>query len=105
LGPEHVDAVLEVGIESYRIFDAQTSLQVLIKLIDPDTRQVIGRISAKDFSVENSPQTLHSHEADQFKRLVTGMGTQLVARGFGDLGLVQNAIGHTSSLPNQQLTD
>jgi hypothetical protein len=105
LGPEHVDAVLEVGIESYRIFDAQTSLQVLIKLIDPDTRQVIGRISAKDFSVENSPQTLLSHEADQFKRLVTEMGTQLVARGFGDLGLAQNAIGHTSSLPNQQLTD
>lgn len=84
---EHVDAVLEVGIDSYRIFDAQTSLQVLIKLIDPKTRQVIGRISEKTFSVEDSPQTLLHHEAEKFKRLMTGMGAQLVARGFSGLGL------------------
>jgi len=58
LGQDHVDAVLEVGIETYRIFDAQTSLQVLIKLIDPNTRQVIGRVSGKTYSVEDSPQTL-----------------------------------------------
>ena len=86
-GLEHVDAVLEVGIETYRIFDAQTSLQVLIKLIDPNTRQVIGRNSAKTFSVEDSPQTLLSHEAEKFKQLMTGMGAQLVARGFSGLGL------------------
>jgi len=86
-GLEHVDAVLEVGIESYRIFDAQTSLQVLIKLIDPNTRQVIGRNSAKTFSVEDSPQTLLNHEAEKFKQLMTEMGAQLVARGFSGLGL------------------
>lgn len=86
-GLEHIDAVLEVGIESYRIFDAQTSLRVLIKLIDPNTRQVIGRISEKTFSVEDSPQTLLNHEAEKFKQLMTGMGTQLVARGFSGLGL------------------
>lgn len=84
---ENVDAVLEVGIETYRIFDAQTSLQVLIKLIDPNTRQVIGRNSAKTFSVEDSPQTLLNHEAEKFKQLMTEMGAQLVARGFSDLGL------------------
>jgi hypothetical protein len=86
-GMEHIDAVLEVGIGNYRIFDAQTSLQVLIKLIDPNTRQVIGRISAKDISVEDTPHTLLSHEAGKFKRLMTGMGAQLVASGFSDLGL------------------
>ncbi|MBP2666084.1 MAG: hypothetical protein H6Q76_1064 [Firmicutes bacterium] len=86
-GLEHVDAVLEVGIGTYSIFDAQTSLQVLIKLIDPNTRQVIGRISDKTFSVEDAPQTLLHHEAEDFKRLMTKMGSQLVNRGFSDLGL------------------
>ncbi|MGZ5010045.1 MAG: hypothetical protein ACXV74_03680 [Methylobacter sp.] len=84
---EQVDALLEVGIGTYRIFNAQTSLQVLIKLIDPKTRQVIGRISAKTFSAEDSPQTLLNHDAEKFKELVTLMGTQLLTRAFGDLGL------------------
>ena len=87
---EHVDAVLEVGIETYRIFDVQTSLQVLIKLIDPNTGQVIGRNSAKTFSVEDSPQTLLSQDAEKFKQLMTEMGAQLVARGFSGLGLPLN---------------
>lgn len=86
-GLENVDAVLEVGIGTYRIFDAQTSLQVLIKLIDPNTGQVIGRNSAKTFSVEDSPQTLLSQEAESFKRLMTEMSAHLVARGFSGLGL------------------
>jgi hypothetical protein len=89
-GLEHVDAVLEVGIETYRIFDVQTSLQVLIKLIDPNTGQVIGRNSAKTFSVEDSPQTLLSQEAEKFKQLMIEMGAQLVARGFSGLGLPLN---------------
>ncbi|WP_432746330.1 hypothetical protein ABXJ76_09435 [Methylobacter sp. G7] len=93
LGQEHVDAVLEVGIDTYRIFDAQTSLQVLIKLIDPNTQQIIGRTSAKTFSVEDSPQTLLNHEAEKFKQLMTEMGAQLVARGFSDLGLPLKVYG------------
>jgi hypothetical protein len=97
-GPEHVDAVLEVGIDSYRIFDAQASLQVLIKLIDPTTRQVIGRNSAKTYSVEDSPQTLLSHEAEKFKQLMTGMGAQLVTRGFSDLGLPLKVSGQHISV-------
>ncbi len=86
-GLEHVDAVLEVGIGTYRIFDAQTSLQVLIKLIDPNTGQVIGRNSAKTFSVEDSPQTLLSQESERFKRLMTEISAQLIAHGFCGLGL------------------
>ncbi|MFZ2312160.1 MAG: hypothetical protein WAV82_06035, partial [Methylobacter sp.] len=90
---DHIDAVLEVGIGTYRIFDAQTSLQVLLKLIDPNTRQVIGRISAKTFSAEDSPQTLLNHEAEKFKQLVSLMGAQLLTRAFGDLGLSLDAPG------------
>jgi hypothetical protein len=101
---DHVDAVLEVGIDTYRIFDAQTSLKVLIKLIDPNTRQVIGRISEKSFSVEDSPQTLLHHEAEKLKRLMTEMGEQLVARGYSDLGLPTKASGQ-HIMPAQSAVD
>lgn len=101
---EHVDAVLEVGINNYRIFDAQTSLQVLIKLIDPNTRQVIGRNSAKTFSVEDSPQTLLSQEAEKFKQLMTGMGAQLIAHGFSGIGLPLKVSGQYIK-PGQSAVD
>ncbi len=87
LGLEQVDAVLEVGIETYRIFTVQTSLQVLIKLIDLNTGQVIGKISTKTFSAEDSPQTLLNHDAEKFKQLVTEMGKRLITRGANKLGL------------------
>ncbi len=90
LGPEYIDAVLEVGIGNYRIFDAQTSLQVLVKLIDPNTRQVIGRVNAKTYSVEDSPQILLDHEAKKLKQLVTLMGAQLISQDFSGLGLPLN---------------
>jgi len=90
---EQVDALLEVGIGNYRIFNAQTSFQVLVKLIDPKTRQVIGRTRARTFSAKDSPQTLLSQDAEKFKQLVTLMGTQLLTQAFGDLGLPHNAPG------------
>jgi hypothetical protein len=90
---EQVDALLEVGIGNYRIFNAQTSLQVLVKLIDPKTRQVIGRTRARTFSAEDSSQTLLSQDAEKFKQLVTLMGTQLLTQAFGDLGLPHDAPG------------
>jgi len=62
-------------------------LQVLIKLIDPNTRQVIGRISAKTLSVEDSPESLLNNEAERFKWLVADMGAHLVSQGLSDLGL------------------
>ncbi|WP_458504313.1 hypothetical protein [Methylobacter sp.] len=93
-GLEHVDAVLEVGIQTYSIFNAQTSLQVLVKLVDPDTRQVIGRISAKTLSVEDSPESLLNNEAERFKWLVAEMGAQLVTEGLSGLGLPLKLSGH-----------
>ncbi|MGZ5526720.1 MAG: hypothetical protein ACXWFF_17065 [Methylomonas sp.] len=90
---EQVDALLEVGIGTYRIFNAQTSLQVLVKLIDPKTRQVIGRTRARAFSAEDSPQALLSQDTEKFKQLVTLLGTQLLTQAFGDLGLPQEAQG------------
>jgi len=95
-GLEHVDAVLEVGIQTYSIFNAQTSLQVLVKLVDPNTRQVIGRINATTFSVEDSPESLLNNEAERFKWLVAGMGAQLVTEGLSGLGLPLKLAGQST---------
>lgn len=89
-GLEPVDAVLEVAIGNYRIFNVQSSLRVLVKLIDPDTRQVIGRVTESTYSVEDSPQTLLAHDAEKFKQLVTRMGAQLINRNLNELGLPLN---------------
>jgi hypothetical protein len=98
-GLEQVDAVLEVGIDKYRIFDAQTSMQVLMKLIDPTTGQVIGRVSAKDFSVEDSAQTLLNPEAEKFKQLVQKMGLRLIRQGLNNLGLSRPDLPAARSAP------
>lgn len=82
-----VDAVLEVGVGAYRIFYGQVSLQVLLKLIDPASGRVIGRIDVKDYSVEDSVAALLGEEAEQFKAVTTDMGSRLVARSLSELGL------------------
>ncbi|MGZ8144977.1 MAG: hypothetical protein ACXW0L_09425 [Methylosarcina sp.] len=86
-GLSQIDAVLEIGIGSYRIFENQTSLKVLVKLIDPHTGQVIGRSSAETYSAEDSAPALLSRDSESFKSLIAGLGKKLVAHGLSDLGL------------------
>ncbi|MGZ8927890.1 MAG: hypothetical protein ACXW03_05455 [Methylobacter sp.] len=96
--PENdIDAIVEVGIGRYRIFNAQTLLMVMIKVIDPATGQVIARTSAKTYSVEDSAQALLTPEADKFKLLVQKMGTQLITRGLNELGLPLRMAGQNFS--------
>ncbi len=85
MGP--VDAVLEVGLGTYRIFEGQAPLQALLKLVDPVTRKVIGRTSAAAFPVQGPAQTLLEHDAAEFKQLVAETGARLIARGLCELGL------------------
>ncbi|MDD5578619.1 MAG: hypothetical protein PHY16_04970 [Methylobacter sp.] len=92
-----VDAVVEVGIGAYRIFDVQTSLMVLLKLIDPDTGQVIGKAKAKSFSAEDSAQALLSPDGANFKQLVQKIGAQLITQGLDDLGLSPSLSGQNLS--------
>jgi hypothetical protein len=92
-----VDAIVEVGIGRYRIFDAQTSLMVMIKVIDPATGQVIARTAEKTYSVENSAQALLIPEADKLKLLVQKMGAELITRGLNELGLPLRVVGQNFS--------
>ncbi|MGR8929920.1 MAG: hypothetical protein ACU836_04705 [Gammaproteobacteria bacterium] len=82
----HFDAVLEVGVAHYRVFEGQTSLQVLLKLINPTTGQTIARSRADTF--ENDDAALHSLNTDSlaFKRRITEMGAQLLSHALTDIG-------------------
>lgn len=85
IGP--VDAVLEIGIRQYNIFGGQTSLQVLLKLVDPVTGRVIARTSQKNRSLDASAQYLLSQDGGRFKSLIRENGKQLLAQGFSEIGL------------------
>jgi len=81
-----IDAILELGFGNYRIFEGQTSVQVLMKLIDPKTRQVIARTRAGTFSVEAGGQIPLSRDSEPFKQLVSKMSSKLVKQGLTDIG-------------------
>ncbi|MEC4748376.1 hypothetical protein [Methylomicrobium sp. Wu6] len=84
---EAADAVLEVGIGQYRIFEGQTSLQVLIKLIDAHTGQVLAKTSKKMLSTGDSVPGLLYPEGERFKSLIRNNGARLVAEAIQDIGL------------------
>lgn len=81
------DAVLEIGIGHYRIFEGQTALQILMRLVDPVDGTVYARTSAETYTVSGSSRSLLDNEAQRFKQLITDMGMRLVDRGLGNIGL------------------
>lgn len=81
------DAVLELAIDKYRIFESQTSLQVLIKLVDPASGRVIARGRADSFTVgDAAPNSLHRDGA-AFKQLIAGMAGELLEQSLEAAGL------------------
>lgn len=85
------DAVLEVGIANYRIFEGQVSLQVLLKLIDPVSRRVIARSRANTFEVDDAALNSLDHDSQAFKQRIAGMGQRLLNQALGDIGLASTA--------------
>lgn len=80
------DAVLELGLGSYHIFAGQTSLQVLIKLVDPRTGQVIGRTRVEAFTTESVGETTLNRDSEAFKQRVGQMSSRLLAQGLHEFG-------------------
>jgi hypothetical protein len=80
-GAEPVDAVFEVGIGSYRIWEGQLELETLMKLIDPDTKQVLGRKRSAAYPAIRDAQALLNGDGEKFKQFVTQTGTELIADG------------------------
>lgn len=83
----HYDAVIELGIGRYRIFEGQTSLQLLIKLIDPVSRRVIARTFSESFKVDDEALASLDHGGETFKQLIGDMAVPLLRQSLGDIGL------------------
>lgn len=84
---DSADAILEVGIGQYRIFSGQLSLQVLLKLIDPESGKVIARTYEKTTAYEAPVETLLARDGTKFKSLLRQRAAPLLAQGFRDMGL------------------
>jgi hypothetical protein len=81
-----IDAVLQLGLDSYRIFAGQMSLQVLMKLVDPHTGQVIARTRVKAFTTENVGETTLNRDSEAFKKRLAQMSSQLLKQGLHEFG-------------------
>lgn len=81
-----IDAVLELGLGGYRIFEGQTSLQVLMKLIDAHTGQVIARTRAETFTTEYVGQNTLNRDSEPFKQRVSEMSSRLLKQGLNEFG-------------------
>jgi hypothetical protein len=81
-----IDAVLELGLGSYRIFAGQMSVQLLMKLVDPHTGQVLARTRVKAFTTDNVGEASLNRDSEPFKQRLSEMNLQLVKQGLNDIG-------------------
>lgn len=86
------DAVLELGISGYRVFEDQVSLQLLLKLIDPVSQRVIARASDESFVVDDSAARSLMGDGEKFKQRIAQLSVPLLRQSLRDIGL------YTSSL-------
>jgi hypothetical protein len=82
-------AVVEIAIMNYEINpDNQLSLQVLVKVVDPATGQVIGRARvAERFAVGPYDQAF-TRNLRQFKEVFALRGKELIAKCLTEAGLI-----------------
>jgi hypothetical protein len=87
LGSAKSDVILEVGVLNYEYGLERVILQVWVKLIDPSTRQVLGRARSFEQSTAQPLAPLLQNDAQGMKRLVLEMGNRLLAKCLADVGL------------------
>jgi hypothetical protein len=81
------DAVLEVGLSNYSLYQDHMILQVLLKLVDPGTGRVIGRSRETDLLRIKQPSLLFSENGQPFKEFFTELGGKLVDADLVAIGL------------------
>lgn len=86
---EGSDAILEVGISNYRYLVGFLVMQVMLKLTDPKTEQVVGRASCMNFPTEVGPLAkMLDHQGEALRHLVDTNGEKLLDECLRDLGLI-----------------
>jgi len=81
------DAVLELAVGRYRIFEGQTSLQLMLKLIDPASGRVLARTHSESFRVDDGALASLEQDGNAFRKLIANMAVPLLRQSLGDLGL------------------
>ena len=82
------DAVLEVGMSNYNYLETHIVLQVMVRLIDIETGQLLGRSRAAKWpKIENGEQLL-ANKGQRFKDLFGALGAQLVNENLQSIGLI-----------------
>ena len=86
---EHVDNVLEVGLINYSLTGGgDLIISVLVRLIDPATREVLGRSRAIKYRGFGDPQDLLANDGAKFKQAFRELGGELVNECLKDIGLL-----------------
>lgn len=86
---ERSDAILEVGISNYRYMVGYLAMQVMLKLTDPKTEQVVGRASCMNFLTEVGPLAkMLDHQGEQLRHVADAAGEKLLDECLRDLGLI-----------------
>lgn len=82
-----IDAVLEVGMLNYSLYNDTIIVQVSLKLVDPSTGQVLGRARAYDHQkIETSG--LFENNGRNFKDLFASIGRKLLTDDLKSIGLL-----------------
>jgi hypothetical protein len=82
------DAVLEVGIVNYLYTEKYISLQVMVRLIDLKTDQLLGRSRAYDVPYIGKREQLLANNGKGFKDLYGALGARLVNENLQSIGLI-----------------
>ena len=82
------DAVLEVGIINYTYIETYIGLQVMVRLIDLETDQLLGRSRAYDVPYIGNGEPLLANNGQRFKDLFGALGAQLVNENLKSIGLI-----------------
>jgi hypothetical protein len=90
LGPDPPDAVLEVGTLQYEYSIGRLLLTVFVRLVDPHTKQVLGRAKEHSYPKAGPLIPLFENNASGMKNLIVDTGNRLVAQCLAQIGLTSD---------------
>jgi hypothetical protein len=83
-----IDGVIEVGISNYEYAGKSLLLQVMVRLINPETKHVVARSRKyKQFDV-GRPEEAFANQGLAFKSEFETRGKELIRKALDDMGLI-----------------
>jgi hypothetical protein len=83
---QQIDAVLEVGIWIYGVWENEIGLGVMLKLVDPMSGNVLGRVRDHEW-LQQKTNGLFQNNGQQFKDIFSTLGAKLISKNLKDIGL------------------